>query len=76
MQIRPALRVTNDIVLNVNDEVLYEPKKVADHLNAYYVKKVTDIIQQKPPDPNEAVLSMLLSTWRIEEGSETLSSPQ
>ena len=53
VKIKQALqgkRVTNDIIIHNGDDRLHEPVEVANHLNKFFVKKVTDIIDQKPPD--------------------------
>ena len=48
-------RNVNDIVLNANGKILCQPEEVANHLNAFYIKKVSDIRESNPPDPDLAV---------------------
>ena len=48
-------RLVNDINLDVDGVLLTDPEAVANHLNRYYVKKVQDIIDVSPPDPEQAL---------------------
>ena len=43
-------RVTNNIVLKVNGQLLDKPEQVAKHLNEYFVEKVNKIVKDFPPD--------------------------
>ena len=45
----------NNIVLNTNNGIIYDPEPVANHLNNYYVEKVQAIIDKSPPDPSVAL---------------------
>ena len=48
-------RNENNISLNSDDGLIFHPEAVANHLNRYYVKKVEDIIEASPPDPDKAL---------------------
>ena len=48
-------RNENNISLNTDDGLIFHPEAVANHLNRHYVKKVEDIIEASPPDPDKAL---------------------
>ena len=48
------VKKSGDINLKIGDEMVKDPVRVADELSRYYVEKVEKIVEEHPPDPQQA----------------------